>query len=54
MKDKHTVILEELTIAGMRCERIKKMDFLSRMADDNTCPTGVLFTAGGNESEWIN
>ena len=30
MKDKHTVILEELTIAGMRCERIKKMDFLSR------------------------
>lgn len=50
------MVFEELTIAGMRSERIKKMDFLSRVVDNmcNMCPTGVLFTAGGNESEWIN
>lgn len=43
----NTVMCEELIIAGMRSERIKKMDFISRADDDNTCPTGVLFTAGG-------
>lgn len=49
MNDTHTVVIQEFNKSWKEWK-----DKGDGLADDKTCPAGVLFTVRGNQSEWIN